>query len=162
MIKTYQWTKGERLGQIVKTIGETFKEDNIEYLVFNDGSMINTSLMGEYLIEIPSESEAMLMSDIAPQPMQRVEAKKPIQANVVKVDSLSPIQRLLTDCKKIPTEYTFTVQLPMPSLDLIRVLADTYENGNEQVLEFLVSSIKFDDVKETLAEKIRETLFDKE
>ena len=61
MVKTYQWTKGDRVGSIVKSIGESFIEDNIEYIVFNDGTMVNSSLMGEFLIEIPSETEGMLI-----------------------------------------------------------------------------------------------------
>jgi hypothetical protein len=48
-MKIYQWTKGEKQGSVVKTDGDTFIEDNIEFLVFKDGSMINAALVSEML-----------------------------------------------------------------------------------------------------------------
>ena len=162
MVKTYQWTKGDRMGSVVKSIGESFIEDNIEYIVFNDGSMVNSALMGEFLIEIPSEKEAMLMLDLAPEPMKRVERKKAEtapQTNYVQTVELSPIERLLSDCKKSQTEFDVKITVQLPSLDLIKVLGDSYENGEEQVLDFLAASIKFEDVKDSITSAIRENVY---
>lgn len=166
MVKTYQWTKGDRLGSVVKSIGETFIEDNVEYLVFNDGSMVNTALMGEYLIEIPSESEAMLMSDIAPSPMQKVERKKttpePIQqTNYVQHVELSPLEKLLLDSKKNKETFSIDLEIDLPSIELMKVLADSYDNGEDQILKFLASSIKFEEIKEKIAGQIAEKAFNR-
>ncbi len=166
MVKTYQWTKGDKVGSVVKTIGEKFIEDNIEYLVFNDGSMINTSVMNEYLIEIPSESEAMLMSDIAPAPMQRVEKKKPTPALTPQVHhaqeaDLSPLEKLLLDSKKTKEVFTIDLEIDLPSIELMKVLADSYNDGEEQILKFLASSIKFEDIKEKIAGQIAEKAFNR-
>jgi hypothetical protein len=166
MVKTYQWTKGDKMGNVVKTIGEKFIEDNIEYLVFNDGSMINTSIMNEYLIEIPSESEAMLLSDIAPAPMQRVEKKKPTpapapQVHQVQEADLSPLEKLLLDSKKTKEVFTIDLEIDLPSIELMKVLADSYNDGEEQILKFLASSIKFEDIKEKIAGQIAEKAFNR-
>jgi hypothetical protein len=162
MVRTYQWTKGDKLGNVVKSIGETFVEDNIEYLVFNDGSMINTALLGEFLIEIPSESEAMLMQDIAPEPMKRTERPKqqaPVQVNVVQQVELSPLERLLLDSKKTKETFSIELDVDLPSVELMKVLAASYDDGEEQVLRFLAASIKFEEVKDTLASQIKTKAF---
>lgn len=164
MVKTYQWTKGDKLGNVVKSIGETFIEDNIEFLVFSDGSMINTALIGEYLIEIPSEAEAMLMTDIAPEPMQRVEKKKVAptpQVNYVQQVELSPLEKLLLDSKKTKETFTIDLEIDLPSIELMKVLADSYDNGEDQILKFLASSIKFEDIKEKIASQIAEKAFNR-
>lgn len=166
MVKTYQWTKGEKMGNVVKTIGEKFIEDNIEYLVFNDGSMINTSLMNEYLIEIPSESEAMMMQDLAPTPLQRVEKKKHApepapQAHYVQQVKLSPLENLLLDSKKTKETFTIDLEIELPSIELMKVLADSYDSGEDQILKFLASSIKFEYIKEKIAGQIAQKVFNR-
>ena len=166
MVKIYQWTKGEKAGSVVKTIGEKFIEDNTEYLVFNDGSIVNTALMNEYLIEIPSESEAMLMSDIAPEPMQRVEKKKHVpdpipQTNYIQEVGLSPLEKLLLDSKKTKEVLTIDLDIDLPSIELMKVLADSYDDGEEQILKFLASSIKFEDIREKIAGQIAEKAFNR-
>jgi hypothetical protein len=166
MVKTYQWTKGEKMGNVVKTIGETFVEDNIEFLVFTDGSIVNKALINEFLMEIPSESEAMLMHDLAPTPMQKVEKKKaapePVpQVNYVQQVELSPLERLLADSKKTKEKFTIEINLEMPSVELMKVLAASYDDGEEQVLKFLASSIKFEDIKDNIAKQIKNTAFAK-
>lgn len=161
MVKTYQWTKGDRVGSVVKSIGESFIEDNIEYIVFSDGSMVNSSLMGEFLIEIPSEKEAMLMQDLAPQPLKRVEKRAADPAPSTQSIELTPISRLLLDCKKIPTEFDVKITIQLPSLDLIKVLSDSYESGEEQVLDFLAASIQFEDVKSSIVSAIKENIYKK-
>lgn len=47
-LKFFQFKKGERLGQIVY-LKDIILEDAIEYLIFNDGSRLNKSLMDEFL-----------------------------------------------------------------------------------------------------------------
>jgi hypothetical protein len=165
MVKIYQWTKGDKQGQVVKSIGEKFIEDNIEYLVFNDGSMINTALMGEFLIEIPSEDEAMLMQDLAPEPMKRVERPKqqaPVQTNYVQQVELSPLERLLLDSKKTKETFSIDLKIELPSVELMKVLAASYDDGEEQVLRFLASSLKFEDIKDSIAAQIKQKAFAKE
>jgi len=166
MVKTYQWTKGEKMGTVVKTIGETFVEDNIEFLVFTDGSIVNKALINEFLMEIPSESEAMLMHDLAPTPMQKVEKKKAApepapHVNYVQAVELSPLERLLADSKKTKEKFTIEINLEMPSVELMKVLAASYDDGEEQVLKFLASSIKFEDIKDNIAKQIKNTAFAK-
>jgi hypothetical protein len=165
MVKTYQWTKGDKMGDVVKSIGETFIEDNIEYLVFNDGSMVNTALINEFLMEIPSESEAMLMHDLAPTPMQRrtpPPPKQQPQVNYVQEVELSPLERLLLDSKKTKETFSIDLKIDLPSIELMKVLASSYDDGEEQVLRFLASSIKFEDIKENVAEQIKKKAFAKE
>jgi hypothetical protein len=167
MVKTYQWTKGEKMGNVVKSIGEKFVEDNIEYLVFSDGSMINTGLINEYLMEIPSESEAIMMHDLAPTPMERVEKPRKQsppaqQVHYVQEVELSPLERLLLDSKKTKETFSVDLNIDLPSVELMKVLAASYDDGEDQVLKFLASSIMFEEIKQNLAEQIKRKAFAKE
>lgn len=155
MVKCYQWTKGDKQGQVVKSIGESFFEDNIEYLVFLDGSLVNRALINDFLIEIPSEQEAMFITDIAPTPLKRVENKPASPAK----PQQSPLERLLADSKKSTQSYTITIDIDVPSADLMRILAESYEDGEEQILKFLSSSVNLDAVNQRIAEQIKEKIF---
>ena len=160
MTKFYQWTKGEKVGSAVKWEGDQFVEDNIEYMVFKDGSILNKRLLGEFLIEIPSEEEAVMMHDLAPQPLQRI-SQKPKPAPVEIQPTVSPLEKLLSDSKKNTERISITIDVDMPSIDLMKVLSDSYENGEELIIKYLSSSIDADIIRKKVAEQIKDKVFTK-
>lgn len=149
-LQTYQWIKGEQIGQIRKSDGSTISEGNIEYLIFNDGSRCNTSLLGDYIMQIESDDPAdhLILNDIAPTPMQRVQPTAPpvVQeskpaASITTLDasslSLSPLETILHTSKKVKKKVTISIEVEVPPADLIKVVAASFDQGNEQVLEYL-------------------------
>ena len=84
--KTYQWIKGEKAGDVVKSTGDTILEGNIEFLIFTNGSRCNTSLLGDMLIEVASDNPddlMMMTNEMEPQPVV-VAPPKPKPAQVQK------------------------------------------------------------------------------
>ena len=166
-MKIYQWTKGEKQGSVVKTEGDTFVEDNIEYLVFKDGSMINASLISEYLLELPTEQDAAFMlQDLAPQPLQRKLADVPQPSPPAPTPShsssaSSPVESLLSGSKRTREKFSVLVEVELPPAELMKVIADSYEDGEEKVLQYLSSVIPIEDVRALIAEQIKKSVFEK-
>jgi hypothetical protein len=164
-MKIYQWTKGEKQGSVVKTDGDTFIEDNIEFLVFKDGSMINAALISEYLLELPTEQDAFLIQDLAPTPLQRKppaqEAPPPTQVQVQENRSSSPIESLLSGSKRTREKFTVMVEVDLPPAELMKVIADSYEDGEEKVLQYVSSTIPIEEVRDLIAEQIKKSVFEK-
>jgi hypothetical protein len=162
-MKIYQWTKGEKQGSVVKTDGDTFIEDNIEFLVFKDGSMINAALISEYLLELPTEQDAFLIQDLAPTPLQR---KPPVQETPppqvqTQASPSSPVESLLSGSKRTREKFTVVVEVDLPPAELMKVIADSYEDGEEKVLQYVSSTIPIEEVRDLIAEQIKRSVFEK-
>jgi hypothetical protein len=145
-LTTYQWIKGDRAGDVVKSDGTILQEGDINFLVFTDGTRCNENLLGDFIMSVASENEEdlILLNEIAPQPLQVVnkpkpEAKPTEKSNPVKkVDS--PLVSLLSTAKKNPKTVKIELTIDVPPYDLIRVLAGSFEDGNEQILNYLIST----------------------
>lgn len=168
-LKTYQWLKGDRAGEVVKSDGGTLLEGNLEFLIFTDGSRCNTTLLGDYIMEIASDGEEdlILMNDPAPQPMQRVEAPKPTP-QPVKVEnapkSLSPLETLLSTSKKVKEKVTITFEIEVPPADLLKVVASSFDNGEKQVFDYLTNgwtSEQTAEIKKQVGEYLMTSIFGK-
>lgn len=165
--KTFQWLKGERAGEFVKWDGEIQSDGDMNFLVFNDGTRGNEGLIGDYFIEVASEQEGFIDAEMMkpqssyqplPQqhnpPLQRVPAPAPIEAPFEPKSRApeNPITRLLLDSKKVNTKIKLDIEVDIPAAELMKVLADSYENGEEHVLEFLATTIS--DIRIEVAKQI--------
>lgn len=152
--KTFQWLKGEKAGEFVRWNGEIHNDGYLNFLIFEDGSRANEELLGDYFIEVAGEHDGFVdIEMMKPQPtfqplpqqhnppLQRVNASadKPFEPNNRAPEN--PISRLLLDSKKVNTKIKLDLELDIPSSELMKVLADSYEEGEEHVLEFLASTI---------------------
>lgn len=144
-LTTYQWVKGDRAGDVVKTDGTILQEGDINFLMFTDGTRCNENLLGDFILEVASENEEdlILLKEIAPEPLTRVtttptppavEKKPPVKK------SESPLVSLLSTAKKSPKKIKIEVTIDVPPYDLIRVLASSFDDGNEQILNYLTST----------------------
>jgi hypothetical protein len=151
--KTYQWLKGDRIGQRVKWLGDIAQDNGLNFLVFTDGSRGNEDLIGDYFVEIlddagfveptVKEVENVLPPEVNP-PLRRVET----------VPTTSPISALLNNSKKTKSSVSIGVVIDMPSIDLMRILSDSYENGEEHVKDYLANSINMEEVRQQIATQI--------
>jgi hypothetical protein len=167
-LKTYQWIKGERAGDVVKTDSETVEDGGMLFLVFTDGSRCNASLVGDYILEVENDNpeNLFMINDIAPQALQRVEpvVKEVKQLDRVKPDkTASPLEALLLSSKKSEQKVGVTISINVPPFDLIKVLASSFDDGQEQVLRYLQDSITpemVDGLKRQIALELTADIFD--
>jgi hypothetical protein len=166
-LKTYQWIKGEKAGDVVKSDSEIVEEGGMQFLNFIDGSRCNASLLGDYILEIADDSpdSLIMLNDMAPQPLQRVEPVAAV-SQVVKeepVKTTSPLEALLLSSKKSIQKVAITIQIDVPPFDLIKVLASSFEDGQEQVLKYLQDSITpemVESLKQQIALELTSDIFD--
>jgi hypothetical protein len=164
--KTFQWLKGDRTGEFVKWEGEIQGDGDMNFLIFSDGSRGNEALLGDYFIEVASESEGFIDAEMMkPQssyqplppehnpPLQRTVVPAPVEHFEPKNRAPeNPISRLLLDSKKVSTKIKLDIEVDIPPAELMKVLSDSYDNGEEHVLEFLATTIS--DIRIEVAKQI--------
>lgn len=142
----FQWTRGDRMGQIVKAI-DTVVDDNMEFFVFEDGSQCNTKLVGEWIVPIESIYDApILVNEIQDLQMirdqgGRMEKLEPFKTMETKSESPNPIYDLLKISKKKPVKLQLTISVEMPAEELIKVVQESYANGSKLIGDYLTSSV---------------------
>jgi hypothetical protein len=174
--KTYQWIKGEKAGDVVKSTGDTILEGNIEFLIFVDGSRCNTSLLGDMLIEVASDNPddlLMMTNEMTPQP-KVVEMPKPAPTTKAPPTPVqvkptpttdSPLVSLLSSSKKTKEKVMITVEMELPPADLLKVVAASFDDGEKQIFNYLVNGLSHEQneaIRKQIAETIMTTVFGKE
>jgi len=176
-IKTYQWIKGEKAGDVVKSNGDTILEGNIEFLIFTNGSRCNTSLLGDMLIEVASDNPddlMMMANEMEPQPVvaappkpapaPKVAAAKK-EEPVLVLKETSPVVSLLSSSKKTKEKVTIAVEMELPPAELLKVVSASFEDGEKQIFDYLVNGLSPDQneaIRKQIAETIMATVFGKE
>ena len=180
-IKTYQWIKGENIGDVVKSNGDTLLEGNIEFLIFTNGTRCNTALITEYLQEIPSDhiDDLILLPNEfkVVDPIKDVTKKKDLNklpTNVVvsnlekpmlPITSDSPLVALLSTSKKRKEKINIDVEISLPPTDLLKVVAASFDDGEKQIFDYLVNELASSQItiiRNQIAETIMATVFVKE
>ncbi len=159
------------MGQIMQSTGDTVVDDNMEFLVFEDGSQCNVQLIGEWVVPIDSindapyvEEPSQLLVDRGGE-VKRVDhshqnterAQETVKAPV---SITNPVHELLKISKKKTVKLQFTFEVEMPPEDLIRVVNDSYDNGIDTMCEYLISTANHDKVLEQMNAAVREKIVD--
>lgn len=154
----FQWIRGERAGQTVKSSGSTYiDDDNMEFLVFEDGTQCNTLLIGEWIIPLDTPGEGFIFEDPKPEPPMHTYAEASAPPAAVK--PVNPIHDLLEMSKKHDTSISVKIELKMPSEELMKVIQDSYENGAGLIGDYLISTNK-EAILEQIEEIIRDRVID--
>ena len=170
-IKTFQWIKGERAGDFVKWDGTIVQDGNLNFLQFEDGSRGNEELMNDFFIEVPSEHEPFYitekMENKYAQDVQAMNGHLRNSHELKQQDSLpapgnsqtatqpdNPIAKLLKDSKKTKSSIEISIVVDIPPIELMKVLSDSYDDGERRVLDYLSSSLNSEDIKKQIAHQI--------
>jgi len=170
-LKTFQWIKGEKAGSFVKWAGDIKDEDGMNFLLFEDGTRANEELLNDYLMEVPNEHEPFYVTDNMER--QYENDRKQMNQNLHNSHELkqqdsfpqpgnfqtvsqpeSPIAKLLKDSKKTKTSIGIDIVVDIPPVDLMKVLSDSYDDGEKQVLDYLSASLNIEDIKRQIAHQI--------
>jgi len=156
----FQWIKGENLMNVVSFDAVVQQEDQF-YIHFKDGSRINYGILEEYMTWYPSQRvESRPAPTPAPQSQASVSSIKFGDAgSAVNDASQSPIYNLLARQKKKPVEIEFKIKVPLPSKDLFNVLTSSFDDAENEIVQFIIDSIDIDDIRNTLSKSIRENYY---
>ena len=175
----FQWTRGENLGNIETWEGQIDVIDGESFYIFKSGKMANIELEGEFYMPIKDPSDPLIdardMEGTASRNIPKVQ--KPVQKpnSVVTNDGhipgefkpstrkqeSNPVFALLDKSIKTESTQSIKVNLNLPAKDLIKVVASSFENGQDTVLDYLVSQIPVEDLQNQIKEQLRISLFGK-
>lgn len=154
----FQWIKGENLMNVVSFDSVTQQEDEF-YIHFKGGSRINYNILEEYMTWYPTQ-RVEPRSTPAPQQQASVSSIKfGDNGTAVNEVSQSPIYNLLARQKKKPVEIEFKIKVPLPSKDLFNVLTSSFDDAENEIVQFIIDSIDIDDIRNTLSKSIRENYY---
>ena len=77
------------------------------------------------------------------------------------IQSNDPVFIMMDKAKKIDSEVNMTLTIALPSISLFEIVRDSFDNGSEKALDFIIDSIDIKDIKEELKRGIDSMYNDK-
>jgi hypothetical protein len=71
----------------------------------------------------------------------------------------SPIYNLLSRQKKKEVDIELKIKVPLPSKDLFNVLISSFDDAENEIIQFIIDSIDIDQIRNTLSASIRENYY---
>lgn len=157
----FEWVKTERLGDVCKFQSILF-ENEIEYILFTDGTRIRTDLIGDIVLahqyqeEIigftpPSVSEAPYVDPMLANQQQIAG----IKTQTVTREAIDPVVSILEKTKKKTEKITLTLHLKIPAPDLYNVIKENFDNTDEILLESVMEQIHDNLLKDALKKELQ-------
>jgi len=185
-IRYFQWVKGEVPGKVVEWAGKMEVIEGKPSMVFTDGSYSYEELLNDYILEVASPNEWDLIlipepakaatspptslsyggnpeADVivaAPPPGWKPTPRKEAPAQErTEPERVSPIFKLLSDSKKSKMKIQIELEVEVPGTDLMKVLSESYEDGEEQVLSYIAQNIEAGDIRHQVSKQIWQQAF---
>ena len=151
----YKWTKGDNAGNVCE-YESVFKDPTtgIIWINFKGGTRINYGLLNEYMMQIDSSSivhnEPVVQNNLPIKNVMLSESKS-------KVPNLeNPIVSLLQKQKPNWVEVGINLKLNLPTKSLYNVLSTSFEDAEEEIIEFVVRDLDIEIIKESLRINIKD------
>ena len=161
----YKWTKGENNGQLCQ-YENVFKEatSGIIWINFKGGSRINYELLNDYMIQVDKQevsntpvsiTRASLHERIPSGngPVRNVQLAETFQS---KTQEENPIVSLLQKQKPNWVEVGIKLKLNLPTKNLYGVLTTSFEDAENEIIEFVVNDLDLEIIKDSLRINIKE------
>ena len=151
----YKWTKGDNDGEICE-YEDLFKDptSGIIWINFKGGSRINYLLLNDFMLQIePSAVKEGAIEQLASLPMRNVMLSDN-KAKVTLPDN--PIVSLLQKQKPNWVEVGINLKLNLPTKNLYNVLTSSFEDAEEEIIEFVVRDLDIELIKDSLRINIKD------
>jgi hypothetical protein len=158
----FEWIKGDNIG-IKENYKDFFYDGENTFIVFDGGSRINTSLLEEFMIYYPAPPkktnvENAQYTEIVPRqsPNSTVTSIVYSEDPVKNEAKESPIYKLLNKQKKNIVEVSIKLKLNLPPKELFGVLSSSFDDAENEIIEFVLDGIDIEDIKKSLSKSIKE------
>jgi hypothetical protein len=151
----YKWTKGDNDGEICE-YENLFKDPTtgIIWVNFKGGSRINYLLLNDFMLQIePSSIKQGAIEQVANMPMKNVMLSDN-KSKVTLPDN--PIVSLLQKQKTNWVEVGINLKLNLPTKNLYNVLTSSFDDAEEEIIEFVVRDLDIELIKDSLRINIKD------
>lgn len=160
-IKEFQWIKGDNVGQITM-FQDVVQDDGIVFVTFTNNTRCNISLLDEYILKLGIGDKPLEigsdMQDAIEQSSDQVNTAVvgPAKMKNNNVISNNPIHELLKKRKINLMGISIDLELNVPPKELLLILEDSFDNAEDDVVNFVLSSISTDDIKKSVKSALSE------
>jgi hypothetical protein len=164
----FQWIKGDdmlntELFKDVKISGDTM------FIEFQSGKRINSELLDEFMTYFPATPKsvpALNASQNIPG-LSNTHVHKTSSVTDIAYDDQpqkrgnenSPIYNLLRKQKKNVVEVSIKIKLNLPPKDLYGVLSSSFDDADNEIINFVLDGVDIDDIKTSLGESIKKSYY---
>lgn len=152
----YQWLKTERAGTITEFLNLAIEQDGSLMVEFADGSRIKYELLNEYVLKTNNEHELLEVDQpvVVEKHAQGTNISNVQVRNAPKVSD-NPIHTLLKKQKPNPVNIDITIDLNIPSAELYGVICQSFDNAEEEIVNYIVSGLDIETIKDSVKEAIK-------
>jgi hypothetical protein len=155
----YKWTKGDNDGQVCE-YENLFKDptSGIIWINFKGGSRINYDLLNDYMLQVDPSS----IVNQLPSHLDNIQQGAPVR-NVMVSDNQpknkmadNPIVSLLQKQKPNWVEVSINLKLNLPTKNLYNVLSSSFDDAEDEIIEFVVRDLDIEVIKDSLRINIKD------
>lgn len=150
----YQWITTERAGTVTEFFNLAIEHDGQLMVEFVDGSRCNYNLLNECLIKAHSEEELPIDSFSTTQIHPEMKTNVSHAAVVKNHQPENPIHALLKKQKPNEVDIQLTITMNIPSVELYNVICGSFDNANEEIVNYVVSGLDISIIKDSVKSAI--------
>ena len=159
-IQKYQWIKSERMTEVVQ-VAEVQPDD--KWLYFTDGTRINNSLVGEFLMEVPETT--IVGNEMSAIQAQVVTPSQKISDVVSVPEPPEPSimgKMIMKMSKKNVVNVPIQININIPTPSIYTMLSDGMEKEdlNNEIMEVVLQQIEINKLREYINENVSSFLTD--
>lgn len=147
----FEWVKTEREGDVCK-FRQFVVENGTEYTVFEDGTRVNTTLIGDVVLMHKHPEE--IISKIG-NPLEKVQSPvstphvpPPLYSSAAQLvpsnsnaTASSPIFSILEKSKKKKKKIQLEITADLPSAEVLSIVRDNFDASDDELFAYLVNKI---------------------
>ena len=159
-IQKYQWIKSERMTEVVQ-VAEVQPDD--EWLYFTDGTRINNSLVGEFLMEVPETTIVGNEMSATQAPVVTPSQKVSDVVSVPEPPEPSIMGKMIMKMsKKNVVNVPIQININIPTPSIYTMLSDGMEKEdlNNEIMEVVLQQIEINKLREYINENVSSFLTD--
>jgi hypothetical protein len=157
----FQWIKGDNLMGVVSFDSVTQQDEDF-YINFKGGGRIKYDVLEEWMTWFPAPPKIEpIVEQAQPNKQQAAITSIRYEEESTRPSSAkeSPIYNLLSRQKKKEVDIELKIKVPLPSKDLFNVLISSFDDAENEIIQFIIDSIDIDQIRNTLSASIRENYY---
>lgn len=177
--KSFQWIKGDHFGKVEK-YKSVAVDGNLKFIEFASGRRINYNLLKEFMevgdvplkdltptvknIPLDEDFATETITNPTPQPITReVQSKQAVFTTIQKVEvEKNPIDLILDKQKPNEVELEIKLKLNLPSKELYDIMNGSFENVDENIVNWIFKNLNQEEVKESIKNGILDFYFEED